>query len=445
MKVVRAIPVLVVLGVFVAMPLFAGENPPLTSGGEEEVQLRADSLNVRLVGRWANATAYSIAIDEARHAAFIGSGGKVYVIGIENPANPVLLGEVAIGGMAKDLHYENGHLYVADLTDGLRIVSVADLGNPAVVGYFDTQSYVWGLTVADSHAFLACGGNGLIVVSVETPSAPVEVGRCPISGYVTSVDIQDSLLAVADNVGVMRLLSVKDPANPREIGSCASPGTPWGIAIFDQEVFVAAGGAGLRVMSVTDPHDPLEVGFSDTPGYARNVMIEWPYAYLASGASGLRIISIADTSALVELGFYDSDGYTWDVASSDSLLYVADGDGGMLILELTQPVSVDGPGDTGAPAPRALSLAQNYPNPFNPVTTIGFTVPGQNETRVVLLIHNIRGRLVRILIDEALSPGERTVVWDGRNERGEKVPSGVYLYTLRSGGSVVSRKMTVIE
>jgi len=97
--------------------------------------------------------------------------------------------------------------------------------------------------------------------------------------------------------------------------------------------------------------------------------------------------------------------------------------------------------------PKVFSLLQNYPNPFNPTTTITFDVPGElgEEKQVKLTIYNIRGRKVRTLVDSEFEPGSHRVVWDGRNDRGQQVTSGVYLYTLRSEAKTYTRKMVMVK
>ncbi len=97
--------------------------------------------------------------------------------------------------------------------------------------------------------------------------------------------------------------------------------------------------------------------------------------------------------------------------------------------------------------PKALALSQNYPNPFNPSTTIAFDIPGtQGEGQhVEVTVYDIRGRRVTTLIGEDLEPGSYRLYWDGRDDRGERVSSGIYLYILRAGDRTFTRKMTVIK
>jgi serine protease AprX len=98
--------------------------------------------------------------------------------------------------------------------------------------------------------------------------------------------------------------------------------------------------------------------------------------------------------------------------------------------------------------PTEFSLEQNYPNPFNPVTTIRFKVKGERlkaPTPTSLKIYNILGQLVRTIVDEPKSAGEYEVVWDGKNERGEEMASGIYFYRLKAGDFTETRKMLLLK
>jgi hypothetical protein len=95
--------------------------------------------------------------------------------------------------------------------------------------------------------------------------------------------------------------------------------------------------------------------------------------------------------------------------------------------------------------PRAFSLSQNFPNPFNPSTTICYTVPVGNIVLVSLEIFNLRGFLIRRLVDNQRAPGAYTVVWDGTDCSGRQVPSGVYFYRIKAGGFVQTRKMVLLK
>ena len=93
--------------------------------------------------------------------------------------------------------------------------------------------------------------------------------------------------------------------------------------------------------------------------------------------------------------------------------------------------------------PKKFSLHQNYPNPFNPVTMIKFDLPKSAD--VVLKIYNILGQEVRTLINKRMPAGYHSVMWDSRNNEGRLVSSGVYLYRLKAGDFVVTKKMILVR
>jgi hypothetical protein len=96
--------------------------------------------------------------------------------------------------------------------------------------------------------------------------------------------------------------------------------------------------------------------------------------------------------------------------------------------------------------PRELALAQNYPNPFNPSTTIQYDIPANlTGLKVVLRVYNNLGQEVRTLVDAVESPGSKSVVWDGKNDAGQAVSSGVYIYRLRVGYQSLTRKMLFLK
>jgi len=89
-------------------------------------------------------------------------------------------------------------------------------------------------------------------------------------------------------------------------------------------------------------------------------------------------------------------------------------------------------------------LAQNYPNPFNPGTTILFSLKAKG--RVDVTIYDVRGRVVRRLLHEERAPGLHTdLEWDGTNDRGSPVASGVYFYRLTAPGFTQTRKMVLVK
>jgi hypothetical protein len=93
---------------------------------------------------------------------------------------------------------------------------------------------------------------------------------------------------------------------------------------------------------------------------------------------------------------------------------------------------------------RRAQLGQNYPNPFNPVTRIEYKLPG-NRTRVSVVVYDVSGRKVRTLVNGEKDAGRHVVDWDGRDEGGRPVGSGVYFYRMVAAGFSDVRKMVLLK
>ncbi len=88
-------------------------------------------------------------------------------------------------------------------------------------------------------------------------------------------------------------------------------------------------------------------------------------------------------------------------------------------------------------------LEQNYPNPFNPTTQIRFSIPASQH--VTLSVFDVLGRKIATLMDQEMTAGWHTVQWDGRDQTGRPVSSGIYIYRLTAGEHQINRKMMLIR
>ncbi|MDP8268080.1 MAG: T9SS type A sorting domain-containing protein [Candidatus Tenebribacter davisii] len=88
-------------------------------------------------------------------------------------------------------------------------------------------------------------------------------------------------------------------------------------------------------------------------------------------------------------------------------------------------------------------LGSNYPNPFNPVTNIFYTI--KEISNVTIQVYNLKGQLIKMLVNENKETGEYSVIWDGTDISNKPVSSGVYLYKMRSGSYSSSRKMILMK
>jgi hypothetical protein len=100
-----------------------------------------------------------------------------------------------------------------------------------------------------------------------------------------------------------------------------------------------------------------------------------------------------------------------------------------------------GPAKLSAETPTEFSLSSNYPNPFNPATSISFNLP--NPASWTLKIYNVAGQLVKTL--EGYSSGQMSVIWNGKDNSGNEIASGIYFYKLSAGDFTATKKMVLTK
>jgi hypothetical protein len=93
--------------------------------------------------------------------------------------------------------------------------------------------------------------------------------------------------------------------------------------------------------------------------------------------------------------------------------------------------------------PKPTTLYQNYPNPFNPSTSITFYLPKQQH--VTVSIYDVKGGRIRTLVEGTKSVGRHVILWDGKNDNGSQVGSGVYYYRLKAGKDIITKKLVIIR
>ncbi|MHC1736774.1 MAG: T9SS type A sorting domain-containing protein [Ignavibacteriaceae bacterium] len=155
--------------------------------------------------------------------------------------------------------------------------------------------------------------------------------------------------------------------------------------------------------------------------------------YHGSGGTIFGSVELHNDTALVS-AFYPPDSI--NIARRDSFVLRADA---VIFEEATLTSIIAEPNMT----PETFSLSQNYPNPFNPTTQIKFQLP--IDSRVDLRIYDILGREVATLLSDDLKTGYYTTEWNGRNNSGVMVSSGIYIYRIVAGKFVQTKKMMMLK
>jgi len=185
------------------------------------------------------------------------------------------------------------------------------------------------------------------------------------------------------------------------------------------------------------------------------VVIEWVYKassfqisslramYLGSLEWGVKRSPDGDSWAFINDGLSNTNVYRLALDYEDPRLIYAGTDQGVwsyidTLSGVTQPP---------APqlCPQRCEILANYPNPFNSYTKIPHHPSGSHARRVVISIFNLSGERVRTLLDQKQKPGHHIILWDGRDEEGKDLPSGIYLCHLRLGKLTSTGKLVLIR
>ena len=90
-----------------------------------------------------------------------------------------------------------------------------------------------------------------------------------------------------------------------------------------------------------------------------------------------------------------------------------------------------------------IELMDNYPNPFNPVTNIAYSI--KETGNIIIEVYNLRGQLVKTLVNEVKETGNYNIIWNSTDNSNKPVSSGVYLYKMKSGNYISTRKMILMK
>ncbi len=216
-------------------------------------------------------------------------------------------------------------------------------------------------------------------------------------------------------------------------------------------VVYSTGGALMRVSLSGGTPEILASG-SDIRNTAispdgRRIIFSSRYGETAGRANyRLRILDIAsrtvrdiatDSGLSAEMGAWSPNGKQYCFTVTRTAGTVAD------VIRIADFREIGLPLADTAETPAAFALRGNYPNPFNPSTTIVYSIPAHGPAN--LEIFNTQGQKVRVLVDGSLTAGNHSTVWNGRDDNGKTVSSGVYIARLKIEGKVESRRMTLLK
>ena len=309
--------------------------------------------------------------------------------------------------------------------------------------------------------------DGVSITSIDVPSTPsVDLNG---SGTVDGADVAILGVSLGRCVGspsydpCANFVSLNNCVDSSELANLAAHmGHRW-----DAPISKGAAGIGAVTKLVIDPSVPAGTAVVDVrleglqersalgvvmrPAAGKLQFSDWApkpehastaVAVAGVDAQGPRLVLLVfdvtpDASGVVALGrlTFDSSGA---VTADDLVVSYESVASYSAVIE-----SVADRRGSGLVVPPKTELAQNIPNPFNPRTTIRYTLA--RDSRVRLTVFNVAGRLVQTLVENHQLPGEYTVVWDGKDENGLEVASGIYLYRLATNDFADTKKFMLLR
>ncbi len=286
-------------------------------------------------------------------AAF-GSGRVLQVALVSDPASPMLVGSVGLGGLIETVVVDGSLVYAAVSQGGLAIVDISSPNHPEIVGTWETEGSVRGIALGDDLAYIADRGAGLVIIDVSDPTEPITLATLDIGGRFTDVALHGSLAFVADYRDGLRVIDVADPANPMLVSSVEELDDSEKIAVSDDGmmVYLTDFFEGFHAINVSDHLAPEVVGFVEVTSYALDLETSGQYLYLSNRGYGLRIYDLADPAVPFEVRQVDHDGSAHGVSIHGDLAYLANYEAGLRVVDIASPPDaeetgfIDGTGES---------------------------------------------------------------------------------------------------
>ncbi len=315
--------------------------------------------------------------------------------GLQSGVLDVVLGLAQHGGVT--VHVASSDPSVALLAPNFSTPGTASLDFPLSNGSTQVSFYVQGVAI----------GTANITASVPTFTSAVRVANIVQSALQVAL-LPDSIMDV-------------DPNDPFVV----RVGVPSGDqSTVDVAQFVRAGGPALS--ATVSSSDASIAALLTNAENGSPVVVTIPAGENQSGASAV-------------LGGVELDPLLHGATTISAVIpgFISTAAASHLVVVMGSPTGV-------AAVPLTPGLAQNIPNPFNPITTIRYEIPAGGAD-VDMSIYDVTGRHVRTLLDENRPAGVFSVQWNGEDDRGQRVASGVYFYRMRAGAFVETRKMVLLK
>lgn len=422
-----------------------------------------DPTDIELVN-WHNSwNAYKgVAIKD--NYLFVTSWYALDVIDICDPTNPVQVNSIQSLSYLSEIIIEGDYAYVGT-ESGLMIYDISDPTFPNLISNtqmhsidFDIEkhrNYIYGVGVDSS-------GNWLTITDVSDVANPIielQLHDNENLDYIQDLIINNEVMYITDDnwntnwssySGGLRIYDVLNSIEPTYLTTCNPDTTSswFSVTIKENTAYLSGtrkNNAGpywpqTWVVDISDPSYPEVIQFYDDPIRVQKAVIAGDYRY-AGGLGGETIYDISDPqNPILTDDIEDFSGGCRDIIVKDGYIYSAKDQ--CINIYYTDYYNVSSSNNT-VPVINISMLSQNYPNPFNPETIIRFSIPADSDAE--LTIYNIKGQKVKTLLNDSLTKGAHSCVWNGQDSNGKGCASGLYFYKLSTEQASVIKKMILMK
>ncbi|MEL6824527.1 MAG: T9SS type A sorting domain-containing protein, partial [Calditrichota bacterium] len=333
------------------------------------------------------------------------------------------------------------HLFIADSNDTLRVFNINSPDDPKPVGYYEGPRQVAFAEVNNNILFLA-RPYVVQLLDVHDPMTPLEISSYStgVPFALTALGVHEETLYLGFSNGDIRVLDISDPTQPQERGRYRDFGSePVGFAFDNDLIYAAYLDRGLAI---------FQKGFGPVPwanipslDETKGVAVNGHLVYMADGDAGLRIFEVKSPEQIREAASFKTGNTASRLAISGDRVFMGDELAGIYILQ-TDFTLQSNIASKSAPD-KIFELQPAYPNPFNPSTTVRFELSAAQ--RIDIVVYNVLGQEVRSIAAGTFESGLHQLRWDGRDNFGNSLGSGMYFLRIQSSHQVQTQRLMLVK
>jgi hypothetical protein len=369
------------------------------------------------------------------------SAGGLWVMDWWSGNGPQLISSYEAVEQEAGMALRGNLLFVADQEKGLHILDTTDPSSLQEVSFLPLVGPLENLVLHENYIYLTKFGQGVQIIDITDVQRPVEAGLVP-GNTLYRLALGNTHLYVLSAEAGLEIYDITSPTQPIKVGQYIEANvTPVDMDVQENYAYLAAKDDGLIILDVMEPSNPVMVGQSMLPNESLSqVRVSGNFAYVGAGRK-MMVIDVSSKQAPSVVSSYDPDDFIRNLAVYEDTVYVSQTQSLYVLKNDTTTVGIA----QREIQPRDFHLHQNYPNPFNAGTTILLEIPS-NAGPVEVAVYNLTGQLVTRLYEGTAPAGNLKLRWDGRDEDGHSMASGVYIYAVRFGdGLAFQRKLILLR